>query len=300
MRTELVINGKKLSDLIKSGRKSGEYCTTCVFCGKPWKMYVNVEKYVYDCKVCGKRGSYNDDDNEIFDSKKITDLRGIVNSINLERDIKPELPQVVDIREFAIPMNPIDFYMGYKYLTDRGFTDSMISEYRIHGGIIYLKDGVQIRKWQGRIIFPYIMNGQIVYGTGRTYIDSKPKYLNFDSSKNVVLFNYDNIKTDTIILCEGIISSINAQRTTGIVSTVMAGKSISEETVRIFRSKGIRTIYLSTDGEVTDSENNRIIRTLVRNGFTVYFVRLPFGVDPDDAGDTYKSFFNKSQRVWFI
>lgn len=144
------------------------------------------------------------------------------------------------------------------------------------------------------------MEGKIVYCTGRSYIDSKPKYLNYGSSKNLVLYNYDNINSEEIILCEGIISSVNATKTTGVQSTVLAGKTLSSEGIRLLKKKGIKKIYLSVDGDVSSPEINRIIRQLFNNMFEVYFISLPDGMDPDDCGPDFKKYFDNSKKVWFV
>ena len=64
--------------------------------------------------------------------------------------------------------------------------------------------------WFGRIIFPIRDNGEIVFWTGRSYIDKKPKYKNSNSDKGKHIFNLDKVRQEQqVVICEGVFDALS-------------------------------------------------------------------------------------------
>ena len=199
-----MINQSKLSyviskfgtDYVIASEGAGEITYHCPFCpeqgkrNKDRKLYVNVNKLVYDCKRCGTQGSLRSKEAEFFDD---------------ETSLKDLFPTPEDLSlYYHLPSDKlIDFPASnaYKYMVSRGFTPSDMIKYsmRLPG----LKDGNLL----GRVVIP----NKILYKdytdmfTARTFIDQPNRYYNPpNSQKSKILFNLHNIPAnpDYIILNE--------------------------------------------------------------------------------------------------
>ena len=116
--------------------------------------------------------------------------------------------------------NSLLYKQAWNYLTkSRGLTKDIIDKYKIG----YTVGG----KYDSRIIIPsYDINDELNYWVGRTYVNQKPKYLNPDSDKEVIIFNECCLNWDSdIYLVEGPFDHIVVHN-----SVPLLGKKISNQT----------------------------------------------------------------------
>lgn len=283
------------------------YSINCPFCitviGKAdthYHLNFNTEKGVYRCPRCNSAGSLKylrGYENLVKPSCTLSTLRA--QSERLFR--KP--PHTLDLNEVSWPLTKTETPIAYQYITERGFTEEDIRTYGLRVGTPYFDDnlGYEVKKWSGRILFPYFNSAQeCVYFIGRSYTGKEPRYLNSEGSKSTLLYNLDKVQ-GTCIICEGIISSIMAQKVTGVPAVALLGKSINTTQVSLIRSK-CTEVYLSLDGDTQSQERLAIKRALLQAGLKVKMVNLPVIQeqgkklkDPDDLKSLYLGLFETAQ-----
>lgn len=296
---------------IPSSSKPHQIAICCPFCEKRGKtkdtkfhLGIDLRRKIYHCYRCDAKTSDGDNSiNNLIEFSNLTSpvandldqLRKRLNSIGKPK----EGAGILDLDQFSWPIDPIKTPFAYTYMKDvRNFSDLQIEELRLRVGKEY-EDPVskkKILRWCGRVIFPFYEDGVPVFAVGRTYVERDPKYLNSLGNKNLVVYGLDRVKSGTAILCEGIISAIAAEKAVGIPAVAILGKSPTYWQLVKLRSK-CHTIYKSLDGGLTPEENQDVRRKLSQHGFTVYEVLLPGESDPDDLGDEYKFYFEKSKKV---
>ena len=296
---------------IKRGSGQYEYFMCCPFCisrvGKQdtsYKLGFNTKLKVYSCFRCGARpsetGLYSTifEDQELDSSeipKTIQEMYEFLNSKKkgLKYREKIELDLISD------PISQLHTPIAYSYMTnERGFSDQELLRYNIRVGHSYVKDNQKKFEWKGRILFPLFYESEPVYIVGRSYpLNYKPKYRNSAHDKRNLIYNLDNVGGDTVILCEGIVSAIAAERATGVVAVALLGKTILEGQIATLIRKGIRKVYLSLDGGVTEKDSAHLRKKLIKRGIDLWEVFLPKGEDPDDLGNDYLIYFKDAKKL---
>lgn len=295
-----------IKDLKKSGGKPGEYSGICPNCGER-SFYINIYKNAYICfrSSCGIRGHLKDIgvdptpiDHSFSDIKKKIDGLYTSNKNN-------SLVSRIDLDKISDPITPdtIKKYpFGYDYIKSRKLTDDDISKYKLRIGKEYYSESEDkiIKRWKGRIIFPFYEGGLPIYAIGRSYTGSKPKYLNTDGEKSVIVYNIDKIKNKTCIVCEGLISAIFAEKYSGISAVCILGCSISDFQFWQIRSLADK-VYCSLDGGV---DQYNLCKKFFMSGATTYRVDLPVidgkGLDPDECGPEYRHYIENATRYRLI
>ena len=277
-----MINQSKLSyviskfgtDYVIASEGAGEITYHCPFCPEQGKrnndrkLYVNVNKLVYDCKRCGTQGSLRSKEAEFFDD---------------ETSLKDLFPTPEDLSlYYHLPSDKlIDFPASnaYKYMVSRGFTPSDMIKYsmRLPG----LKDGNLL----GRVVIP----NRILYRdytdmfTARTFIDHPNRYYNPpNSQKSKILFNLHNIPAnpDYIILNEGPLNSIIA----GDYSVASYGKVLSNAQFKLIKDLNPKEIYISYDTDAEEQSEALCKKFLSYTDIVPHKVMLPENKDAVDLG----------------
>lgn len=164
----------------KGKRRGDQAIMNCPACGDTeGKFAVNLTNGAYNClhlNNCGIKGSYNQ-------------LRGIfgdkpVNS-NQDRFINTQK------KTFTKPSTEIKepTYQVIEYLRKRGFTDDTMGHFRI-GAF----DG-------DTVMLPYYRNGELINVKYRSITDKKK--MRTETNAEPILFNRDQVYSDTLIICEG-------------------------------------------------------------------------------------------------
>jgi len=285
-----------------------EWRINCPFCIKSGKgeddkqhLYVNVSKGLFNCFRCGSKGTigqllkYGIHGKAKGPSPEFDKLRERINKVYK----RPEL-KTFDLDQISWKLDK-DTPIAFKYMLDRGFSEQEIRKYDLRVGKSYVvneETGETVKKWAGRVIFPFYDNGQVVYLVGRAYCGKEPKYINSKGDKSQIIYGIDNIKDRTCILCEGIISAIAAERITNVSAVSMLGKTATNFQLSRLREQ-CDIAYACLDGGVEKIEKTKLNLRLLSFGFKVAEISLPGEKDPDELGSDFKQFFDEARWVYF-
>ncbi len=214
------------------------------------------------------------------------------------RGISPEI-----IKKFNIGFAPNSFESLTKHLLALGFSGSALEKC---GAIGKNDRGQFYDKFRNRIIFPIKDNrGKIIAFGGRTIGDDLPKYLNSSETalfkKSQTLFNLDLAKQSIAskscaIMVEGYMDVVSLNIFGFENSVAGLGTAISNEHItNLFHYT--EKIIICLDGDEAGIRAAKRIADLalplISSKKSLYFIILPFRLDPDD-------FLKKYGREAFI
>ena len=208
--------------------------------------------------------------------EQFRELRGIVDetsygyeSKEVKKNGKVELP-----KEFLslVYKHPSPVYKNaMMYLQRRGITYEDILKYNIG----YCDQGL----YTNRIIIPsYDEDGQLNFFVGRDIFESKMKYRNSPTPKDVVGFELFINWDEPIVLCEGPFDAIAIKRN----AIPLFGKTILSNLKRKIIKKKVKQVYISLDRDAI-LDSIKMVEDFMKNDIDVYFVNLP-EKDPSDLG----------------
>ena len=208
--------------------------------------------------------------------EQFRELRGIVDetsygyeSKEVKKNGKVELP-----KEFLslVYKHPSPVYKNaMMYLQRRGITYEDILKYNIG----YCDQGL----YTNRVIIPsYSEDGQLNFFVGRDIFESKMKYRNSPTPKDVVGFELFINWDDPIVLCEGPFDAIAIKRN----AIPLFGKTILSNLKRKIIKKKVKQVYISLDRDAI-LDSIKMVEDFMKNDIDVYFVNLP-EKDPSDLG----------------
>ena len=207
---------------------------------------------------------------------QFTELRGMVDetsygyeSKEVKKEGKVELP-----KEFLslVYKHPSPVYRNaMMYLHKRGITYEDILKYNIG----YCDQGL----YTNRVIIPsYNEDGQLNFFVGRDIFESKMKYRNSPTPKDVVGFELFINWDEPIVLCEGPFDAIAIKRN----AIPLFGKTILSNLRRKIIEKKVKQVYISLDRDAI-LDSIKMVEEFMNNDIDVYFVNLP-EKDPSDLG----------------
>ena len=207
---------------------------------------------------------------------QFTELRGMVDetsygyeSKEVKKEGKVELP-----KEFLslVYKHPSPVYKNaMMYLQRRGITYEDILKYNIG----YCDQGL----YTNRVIIPsYDEDGQLNFFVGRDIFESKMKYRNSPTPKDVVGFELFINWDEPIVLCEGPFDAIAIKRN----AIPLFGKTILSNLRRKIIEKKVKQVYISLDRDAFQ-DSLKMVEDFMKNDIDVYFVNLP-EKDPSDLG----------------
>ena len=208
--------------------------------------------------------------------EQFRELRGIVDetsygyeSKEVKKNGKVELP-----KEFLslVYKHPSPVYKNaMMYLQKRGITYQDILKYNIG----YCDQGL----YTNRVIIPsYDEDGQLNFFVGRDIFESKMKYRNSPTPKDVVGFELFINWDEPIVLCEGPFDAIAIKRN----AIPLFGKTILSNLKRKIIKKKVKQVYISLDRDAI-LDSIKMVEDFMKNDIDVYFVNLP-EKDPSDLG----------------
>jgi len=157
------------------------------------------------------------------------------------------------------------------YLSKREITYEDILKYNIG----YCDQGL----YTNRIIIPsYDEDGQLNFFVGRDIFESKMKYRNSPTPKDVVGFELFINWDEPIVLCEGPFDAIAIKRN----AIPLFGKTILSNLRRKIIEKKVKQVYISLDRDAI-LDSIKMVEDFMKNDIDVYFVNLP-EKDPSDLG----------------
>ena len=229
-------------------------------------------------------------------------------------------------------LNTVEGEEALQYLEKRGFTRESIEKYGIgwslndttalsdllkrksfdlkemeRAGLCIMKeDGTGFfDRFRGRIMFPlHDDNGNVVAFSGRTLFGAKheAKYLNSPETpifeKSQILYNFHNArlnvrKTGKVILFEGFMDTISADRANVLNTVAVMGTSLSDS--HLIKLKRIaKEVIICCDGDDAGWEAaKRFAVMIAKKGMVVQIALVPDKMDPDDyiakhGGDAFR------------
>ena len=286
-------NGTKL-------KKQNEYMYWSPFIShhKP-KLQINIQNGNWHCWVSNMGGrNLFQLFSKVGASKDYFDeLKELVDEVpRYKRNVKTDKDVVKLPDEFKPLWNGGDGIVkrhALTYLYKRGIDDSDILKYNIG----YCDTGL----YSNRIIVPsYDSDGQLNFFVGRDFYNSKLKYRNSPTSKDIIgfdlLINWD----EPIILCEGVFDAMSFKRN----AIPLFGKTVMNTLQKKIIDFGVKTIYLGLDEDaITDAV--KISENFINNGVEVRMMELK-EKDPSETGfekllylinTTHKTKFSDLMRI---
>ena len=269
------------------------YCPKCDHHKK--KLSVNIAKNVFKCWVCdwssrniyrivARFGDYNSKSEWRTLTQQI-DIRSF--SDQLFEEPEETLPQKINLpKEYVSLVNkdlPNTSVRPLNYLESRGLGRDDIIKWKIG----YCSTG----KYSGRIIIPsFDSDGDINYFVTRAYDNNWRKYLNPNTSKDII-FNdlYLDFDQDLVIV-EGVFDAVKA----GDNAVPLLGSTLTEKS-RLFYEivKNDTPVYLALDSDA-EKKSNRLISLFLKYDIEVY--KIDIG-SYNDVGEMTKQRFKSRKET---
>ena len=283
----LKTNGTKL-------KKLDEYMYWSPFIShhKP-KLQINVRTQKWHCWVSnvGGRTLFQllkkvNASNQHFD--ELRELVGDSPKYTKRTDTKKKVVQLPN--EFTTLYNGTDSIVkrhALSYLYKRNIDDSDILKYNIG----YCDEGL----YSNRIIIPsYDSDGQLNFFVGRDFYNSKMKYRNCTTTKNIIGFDLFINWDEPIILCEGVFDEMAFKRN----AIPLFGKNIMSTLQKKIIESRVKVIYLALDTDALE-DTIKISDNFINNGIDVRMIKFK-EKDPSEIGfENLLYLINKTTKTKF-
>lgn len=269
-----------LSHVLGDAKQLGanEFYFPCPFCHhRSHKFTVNVEKTVYHCWHCAEKGrvvslfkrinASQSQKNELY---KLLSQSIPVHTKETDGERVLTLPD--GFKPLWRPEETINYRRALSYLKNRGISGYDILRYQMG----YVTEG----DYANRIIIPsYDSTNTLNYFVARDLSsESRIKYKNPPTSKNVVMFeNQINWKLP-VVLCEGVFDAITIRRNV----IPLLGKFVSNKLLAMMIVNEVKEVYVVLDNDA-ELDALGIEQELTAHGMNVRFVNLN-GKDPSELG----------------
>ena len=241
------------------------------------KLQVNIKNGKWHCWVSGQ-GGHNLF--QLFKKVKATkkqyqELNELSDNFSFEYvPIKQENKEVKlpdEYKPMWVKSNSPIYKHALKYLKSRGVSQDDMIKYSIG----YCEDGL----YSNRIIIPsYDNEGQLNFFIGRDIFDSKLKYRNSPTPKDIIGFELFVNWEEPILLVEGALDAITSK----VNSIPLFGKTIMNNLKRKILEKKVKTLYVALDNDAV-KDSMKIVEELMNEGIKVHMIKLT-EKDPNDIG----------------
>jgi DNA primase len=173
------------------------------------------------------------------------------------------------------------------YLYKRGITDSDMLKYNIG----YCDEGL----YSNRIIIPsYDSDGTLNFFVGRDFYNSKMKYRNSPTSKNIIGFDLFINWDEPIILCEGVFDAMAFKRN----AIPLFGKTVMSKLQKKIIKSRVKIIYLALDNDAI-KDAIKISDNFINNGIDVRMIKFK-EKDPSEIGfENLLYLINRTEQTKF-
>jgi len=273
---------------IRKGTDAVYYCPVCKHYKR--KLEINMITGKYHCWVCGLSGTslrtlfkklglsgeylgqiYHNIDT--FRKLPQTDIEAILQLFSDE--------QQQEVVPLTLPKEYKSFYNdeiglcgkhALKYLKSRNITKYDILRYNIG----YCERG----QYQNRVVIPsYDISGQLnFYATRSIFDESKIKYVNCSSSKNIIGFEMFVDYNQPLTLVEGSFDAIAIKNN----AIPLFGKTLSNKLKSSLLGNKVKQVNIVLDNDAL-KDSIRICEFMMKNGIETKLVKLN-GKDPSDIG----------------
>ena len=241
------------------------------------KLQVNVKNGKWHCWVSGQGG------HNLFQllkkvkasKKEYGELKELSDDFSFEyvptkqqnKDVK--LPD--EYKPMWVKSNSPIYKHALKYLKSRNISEDDMIKYSIG----YCEEGL----YSNRIIIPsYDEEGKLNFFVGRDIFDSKLKYRNSPTPKDIIGFELFVNWKEPILLVEGALDAIS----TKINSIPLFGKTIMNNLKRKILEKKVKTLYVALDNDAV-KDSMKIVEELMNEGIKVHMIKMT-EKDPNDIG----------------
>ena len=241
------------------------------------KLQVNIKNGKWHCWVSGQ-GGHNLF--QLFKKVKATkkqyqELNELSDNFSFEYVPTKQENKEVKLPDEYKPMwtksNSPTYKHALKYLQSRGVSQDDMIKYSIG----YCEDGL----YSNRIIIPsYDNEGKLNFFIGRDIFDSKLKYRNSPTPKDIIGFELFVNWEEPILLVEGALDAITSK----VNSIPLFGKTIMNNLKRKILEKKVKTLYVALDNDAV-KDSMRIVEELMNEGIKVHMIKLT-EKDPNDIG----------------
>ena len=241
------------------------------------KLQVNIKNGKWHCWVSGQ-GGHNLF--QLFKKVKATkkqyqELNELSDNFSFEYVPTKQENKEVKLPDEYKPMwtksNSPTYKHALKYLKSRGVSQDDMIKYSIG----YCEEGL----YSNRIIIPsYDNEGQLNFFIGRDIFDSKLKYRNSPTPKDIIGFELFVNWEEPILLVEGALDAITSK----VNSIPLFGKTIMNNLKRKILEKKVKTLYVALDNDAV-KDSMKIVEELMNEGIKVHMIKLT-EKDPNDIG----------------
>ena len=241
------------------------------------KLQVNIKNGKWHCWVSGQ-GGHNLF--QLFKKVKATkkqyqELNELSDNFSFEYIPTKQENKEVKLPDEYKPMwtksNSPTYKHALKYLQSRGVSQDDMIKYSIG----YCEDGL----YSNRIIIPsYDDEGKLNFFIGRDIFDSKLKYRNSPTPKDIIGFELFVNWEEPILLVEGALDAITSK----VNSIPLFGKTIMNNLKRKILEKKVKTLYVALDNDAV-KDSMKIVEELMNEGIKVHMIKLT-EKDPNDIG----------------
>ena len=241
------------------------------------KLQVNIKNGKWHCWVSGQ-GGHNLF--QLFKKVKATkkqyqELNELSDNFSFEYVPTKQENKEVKLPDEYKPMwtksNSPTYKHALKYLKSRGVSEDDMIKYSIG----YCEEGL----YSNRIIIPsYDEEGKLNFFVGRDIFDSKLKYRNSPTPKDIIGFDLFINWEEPILLVEGALDAITSK----VNSIPLFGKTIMNNLKRKILEKKVKTLYVALDNDAV-KDSMKIVEELMNEGIKVHMIKLT-EKDPNDIG----------------
>ena len=241
------------------------------------KLQVNIKNGKWHCWVSGQ-GGHNLF--QLFKKVKATkkqyqELNELSDNFSFEYVPTKQENKEVKLPDEYKPMwtksNSPTYKHALKYLKSRGVSQDDMIKYSIG----YCEEGL----YSNRIIIPsYDNEGKLNFFIGRDIFDSKLKYRNSPTPKDIIGFELFVNWEEPILLVEGALDAITSK----VNSIPLFGKTIMNNLKRKILEKKVKTLYVALDNDAV-KDSMKIVEELMNEGIKVHMIKLT-EKDPNDIG----------------
>ena len=241
------------------------------------KLQVNIKNGKWHCWVSGQGG------HNLFQlfkkvnatKKQYQELNELSDNFSFEYVPTKQENKEVKLPDEYKPMwtksNSPTYKHALKYLKSRGVSQDDMIKYSIG----YCEEGL----YSNRIIIPsYDNEGKLNFSIGRDIFDSKLKYRNSPTPKDIIGFDLFVNWEEPILLVEGALDAITSK----VNSIPLFGKTIMNNLKRKILEKKVKTLYVALDNDAV-KDSMRIVEELMNEGIKVHMIKLT-EKDPNDIG----------------
>ena len=259
-------------------KKQNEYMYWSPFVShhKP-KLQINIQTQKWHCwvsnvggrtlfqllKKVGASHQHYDELRELVDTKTYVNTRTQETKVSLS--LPPEFKPLWNGNDGIVKRHALS------YLYKREITDSDILKYNIG----YCDEGI----YSNRIIIPsYDSDGQLNFFVGRDFYNSKMKYRNCTTTKDIIGFDLFINWDEPIILCEGVFDAMAFKRN----AIPLFGKTVMNKLQKKIIESNVKKIYLALDNDSLE-DAIKISDNFINNGIDVRMIKFK-EKDPSEIG----------------